>query len=93
MMSQKLFCWKSQKSVVYKTSQVITQQAITCSKLTTETLETGFLTGVENVEGGSSKFDGGGLKSIHWGSLGRLKMLSKNICEKLFVVLFLGIIS
>ena len=50
--------------------------------------DVGFPTGVENMEGavpsplhwgeggGSSKFDGG-LKSIHRGSMGKLKMLSK----------------
>ena len=39
--------------------------------------------------GGSSKFDGGGrgrggwLKSVHGGSMrGRLKMLSKNACDR-----------
>ena len=32
---------------------------------------TGFPTGVENMGGGSSKFDGGKLKSIYGGSMGR----------------------
>ena len=37
---------------------------------------TGFPTGVKDM-GGSSKFDGGGLKSIHWGSMGGLKCCRK----------------
>ena len=37
--------------------------------------------------GGSSKFDGGGLKSVHAGSVGgRLKMPSKNICEGVHLI-------
>ena len=66
---------------------------MTCSKLTTETLETGFLTGFENVERVSlQNLMVGGLNQ-YMGKHGILKMLSKNICEKLFIVLFLGIMS
>ena len=36
--------------------------------------------------GGSSKFDGGGLKSIHGGSMGGLKMLSKNTCDGVHLI-------
>ena len=38
----------------------------------------GFPTGVANMGGGSSKFDGGGLKSKHRGSMGG----AKNVVEK-----------
>ena len=31
--------------------------------------------------GGSSKFEQRGLKSVHGGSMGGVKMLSKNTCE------------
>ena len=42
----------------------------------------GFPTGVVNIGGGSSKFDGGGeLKSKHAESMGELKILLKNTCE------------
>ena len=55
----------------------------------------GFSTGVANMwgscaaptpiggegEGGSLKFDGGGIKSKHEGSMGEIKMLSQNTCE------------
>ena len=43
-------------------------------------LLSGFPTGVKNMGGGSSKFDGG-LDSIHGGAWG-LKMLLKNTCER-----------
>ena len=55
-----------------------------------------FPTGVENMGavppiggGASSKFDGGGLKSIHGG----LKMLSKNACEGVHSIVKLLAIS
>ena len=37
--------------------------------------------------GGSSKFDRGGLRSIHGGSMGGLKMLSKNTCEGVHLII------
>ena len=44
--------------------------------------------------GGSSKFDGGGLKSIHGGSMGGgLKMLSKNACDRVHLIVKLLAIS
>ena len=44
--------------------------------------------------GGSSKFDGGGLKSIHGGSMGGgLKMLSKNTCDRVHLIVKLLAIS
>ena len=36
--------------------------------------------------GESSKFDGGGLKSKHGGSMGEFKMLSKNTCEGVHLI-------
>ena len=36
--------------------------------------------------GGFSKFDGMGLKSIHEGSMGVLKMLSKNTCDEVHLI-------
>ena len=47
---------------------------------------TRFPTGVENMGGSPSKFDGGGLKSIHGGSMGVLKILSKNTCEGVHLI-------
>ena len=41
-------------------------------------LRTGFSTVVENM-GGSWKFDGGDLESIHGGSMGGLKWHSENL--------------
>ena len=39
------------------------------------------------MEGDTSKFDGGGLKPVHAGSVGgRLKMPSKNICEGVHLI-------
>ena len=44
--------------------------------------------------GGSSKFDGeGGLKSKHRGAWGELKMLSKNTCEGVHLIVKLLAIS
>ena len=69
--------------------------------------DAGFPTGVENMGGGglcpppsiglevgvgSSKFDRG-LKSIHRGSMGQLKMLSKNTCERVHLIVKLPAIS
>ena len=59
----------------------------------------GFSTGVANMGGscatppigggGFSKFDGGGYKSKHEGSMAELKMLPKNTCEGVhFIVKF-----
>ena len=42
---------------------------------------------------GFSKFDGGGLKSKHEGSMGELRMLSKNICEGVYLIVKLPVIS
>ena len=55
--------------------------------------DAGFPTGVENIEGGSSsKFDGG-LRSIHGGIMGELKMLSKNTCHGVHLIVKLPAIS
>ena len=51
----------------------------------------GFPTGVENM-GGSSKFDGG-LKSLHEGSMGELKMLSKNTYDGVHLIVKLPAIK
>ena len=51
--------------------------------------EAGFPTGVANMGGGgggSSKLDGGRLKSKHGESTGELKMLSKNTCEGVHLI-------
>ena len=67
--------------------------------------DAGFPTGVENMGGavpsplhwvggggGLFKFDRG-LKSIHRGSMGQLKMLSKNTCEGVHLIVKLPAIS
>ena len=46
----------------------------------------------EGGGGGSSKFDVGGLKSIHWGAWG-IKMLSKNTCDGIHLIVKLPAIS
>ena len=43
--------------------------------------------------GCSSKFDGGGLNSIHGGAWGGLKMLSKNTCDGVHLIVKLPAIS
>ena len=60
----------------------------------TVTGASGFSTRVENMGGGSSKFDGRELKSIHGGSMeGGLKMLLKNTCEGVYLIIMLQAIS
>ena len=54
--------------------------------------EAGFPTGVENIGGGSSKFDGG-IKSIHGGSMEGLYMLSKKPCEGVHLIVKLPAIN
>ena len=50
----------------------------------------GFPTGAANMEGGSSKFDWGELKSMHGESMGgegqEVKMLLKNTCEGVHLI-------
>ena len=45
------------------------------------------------IERSSFKFDGGGLKSKHGGSMGELKMLPKNTCEGLHLTVKLRAVS
>ena len=50
-------------------------------------MEAGFPTGVENMgRGGALQNLMGGLKSIHGGSMGGLKMLSKNTCDGVHLI-------
>ena len=57
-------------------------------------LQAGFPTGVANMEGGSSKFDGGGGSSQNMGGAwGELKTLSKNTCEGVHLIVELPAIS
>ena len=53
----------------------------------------GFPQVLQTWRGGSSKFGGGGLKSKHGGSMGELKMLLKNICEGVHLIVKLPAIS
>ena len=54
----------------------------------------GFPTGVENIgRGGALPNLTGGLKSTHGGSMGELKMLSKNTCEGINLIVKLPAIS
>ena len=46
-----------------------------------------------HIGGCSSKFDGGGLKSKHEGSMGELKMQAKNTCEGVHLIVKLPAIS
>ena len=50
-------------------------------------------TGAEGMGGSSSKFDGGRLKSVHGERMGKLKMLSKNTCEGVYLIVKLPVIS
>ena len=60
----------------------------------TSTSITGFPTGVANMGGGFLKILWGwGLKSKHGGARGKLKMLSKNTCEGVHLIVKLPAIS
>ena len=53
----------------------------------------GFPTGVEDMKGGSLNFDGRGSSQYMEGAWGRLKMLSKNTCEGVHLIVKLPAVS